>query len=947
MALSTLGSGEVLRPGTLVQTSGSAEEAGKEELVGQLGQILSYDHEADVFKVCTVDGGEGTFKASNLKLPDNLKRPGVGGAAESFDVLLGPRLQEDLLAEEIASCLFEKGFCVMRVCQRREDVEQAFLSVKELAHAGKLQRLPEEIEEGYLGNGNRGKIAWLDPDDKDTQHGLLKKSDAFISTIAALIQPFCADTIGKTVDERSPGLLSLSLTDDEEADYPPQDATDAILGSFLGTWRRSLLRVVHFMGPGTGAVTLEVSEEGDGKSLPFKQETVDINALPNTILIFRKGVFNYSCHYEEESLSLSSEFLEQTGPLVVTEWDGDARWLRFGEGPPGPNEENINVVNLSSRLMACWDEPEMYRSGLYGGCDAGQLIPITRWDVNFYFNPDSDAVLPWQTSTKHMSVVEGIELFDNKYFEIIVSEARSMDPMQRHVLEVGAHNLFKMGITKKYSNRNPHHAGCSVGLDKDDWDRVPDKLYEGGQNVQAIISNRFSFIFNLRGPNFVADTACSASLCATHLAKFTLVDRVIDKVEFHVALGIHQCLSPLPFVGCSQTHMTSPIGRCLTFNASAGGYMRGDGCSGMTLKFGYLPDDRDAIWRASQCGQNGRSATLTAPNGLAQEDVIWKSIREAKITPPESCVWNCHGTGTSLGDPIEVGAVRKVQIKQERPTTLVVTSNKTHTGHLEGGAAMTSLIGAVTQVMMGCAIPVCHFRQLNPHLESSAFDAFFNDGMNSYHYTQGNVHVSSFGFGGTNGHVIFWGEAVLATVADVETLFARRLRKMAPPEVRVNGNDPSLWEWDGPDKDVKKGDKYTITLRSDEPLDTPVKWIKEEDGEAIEDGEDETYVITGPFCDWQGEMMEDGPITGMRSITLEVPDSGALEFRFLRNGEEDEVIYPSIDKCTKRSTPILGPKKEDKGLEKNVWSVEGTPGTSIKIDLFMCRAKRSLMWMAV
>merc|ERR1719323_248909 len=100
-------------------------------------------------------------------------------------------------------------------------------------------------------------------------------------------------------------------------------------------------------------------------------------------------------------------------------------------------------------------------------------------------------------------MIEGVDLFDNKFFEIAVNETRSMDPMQRVTLEVGAKCLWKMGITKKIANRTPHHGGCSVGLDKDDWDKVPDKLYEGGQNVQAIISNRFSFIFNLRGPNFV------------------------------------------------------------------------------------------------------------------------------------------------------------------------------------------------------------------------------------------------------------------------------------------------------------------------------------------------------------------------------------------------------------------------------------------------------------
>ncbi|CAE6972893.1 ppsA [Symbiodinium sp. CCMP2592] len=539
--------------------------------------------------------------------------------------------------------------------------------------------------------------------------------------------------------------------------------------------------------------------------------------------------------------------------------------------------------------------------------------------------------------------VEGIELFDHKYFQIAINEARGMDPMQRHVLEVGAQNLFKMGITKDIASRTPHHAGVSVGLDKDDYDSLPKTPeLQGSANVQAIIANRFSFIFNLKGPNYVADTACSASLTATHLAKFMLRDQTIDKIEFHIALGIHQCLSPFPFVGSSQTHMTSA--RCRTFNATAGGYMRGDGCSGLTLKPGDLPDERDAIWRGSMVGQNGKSATLTAPNGISQEEVIWKAIREAKISPTESCVWSCHGTGTSLGDPIEVGAVRKIQNKEQRDTTLLVVTNKSQTGHLEGGAAMTSLLAAVFQVKASSAIPCCHLRQLNPHLDQTNFNAVFNSELNSYQYSQGNVHVSSFGFGGTNAHAIFWGENVYHAPSNAE-LYQKRIWSMSPPEVRVNGSDPALWDWDGPDQVILPGDKYSIEMNPDDPPNAPQRWFKEDTGVEHDEGEDEVYCLTGPFNEWDLEQMEDGPVPGLWTLTVKVPSSGQVEFRILRNGNEDEVIYPDMDKCSQKLTPIHGPSKDDQRNAKNTWLAEGIPGSSIKVDFFSCRGIRSINWM--
>mmetsp|Transcript_16213 Transcript_16213/g.38010 ORF Transcript_16213/g.38010 Transcript_16213/m.38010 type:complete len:552 (+) Transcript_16213:2-1657(+) len=544
-------------------------------------------------------------------------------------------------------------------------------------------------------------------------------------------------------------------------------------------------------------------------------------------------------------------------------------------------------------------------------------------------------------------MVEGVELFDNKYFEIILSEARVMDPMQRMVLETGAKNLFQMGITKKVSNRNPHHGGCSVGLDKDDWDRVPKcPEAEGGTNVQAIISNRFSFVFNLRGPNFVADTACSASLCATHLAKFTLLDRSIDKLEFHIAIGLHLCLHPSYFLGGKNNTMNSPIGRCLTFNATASGYMRGDGCSGITLKFGNH-EERDAIWRASMINQNGRSATLTAPNGLAQGEIIEKAITEAKMTAPESVIWSCHGTGTSLGDPIEVGAVRRCQIKQERPTLLMVLTNKTHTGHLEGGAAMTSLVAATLMCKSLIGVPINHFRQLNPNLEQSSFDAFFNNEMGDTHYTCGNVHISSFGFGGSNGHCIMWGQSLFG-IPDVPSALLKRLRRMKPPAVRVAGADPAEWEWDGPEKDIKPGDKYKIELDSTDAADAAIVWEKVADGAEIDgDGEDDVYAITGPFNEWDTDRMEDGPVTGLRTITLEVPASGEIEFRFVKNDDEEGgCLFPAMDKCTRKTAPILGPDmpKQDRTKEKTTWLAQAEPSELLKIDLFVCRGRKSVQW---
>merc|ERR1712176_650252 len=176
--------------------------------------------------------------------------------------------------------------------------------------------------------------------------------------------------------------------------------------------------------------------------------------------------------------------------------------------------------------------------------------------------------------------------------------------------------------------------------------------------------------------------------------------------------------------------------------------------------------------------------------------------REAQMKPPESTVWECHGTGTSLGDPIEVGAVRKVQIKTPREEPLMVGTIKSNIGHLEGGAAMSAQIKCIIQVSATTCCATNHFRTLNPHLEHAAFDAFFETEDALFHYNQGHSQVSSFGFGGSNGHAIFWGDSI-DQAPNIMAAMERRLKQAHAPEVRPVGSNPDNWDSDYPEVDSK------------------------------------------------------------------------------------------------------------------------------------------------
>lgn len=309
------------------------------------------------------------------------------------------------------------------------------------------------------------------------------------------------------------------------------------------------------------------------------------------------------------------------------------------------------------------------------------------------------------------------------------------------------------------------------------------------------------------------------------------------------------------------------------------------------------------------------------------------------MTPPESTVWECHGTGTSLGDPIEVGAVRKVQIRQQRPEPLMISTSKSNQGHLEGGAAMASMVKCVLECRHTKCVSSLHLRQLNPHLESAAFDAFYSSECSPFKYPQGHCQVSSLGFGGSNGHAIFWGKNI-TEAPDIKSQFMRRLRKMGPPEVRPVGDSPDEWETCMPDD--PNGNYYIVLDPSDAP-NAPIRWVKEEasDQPVIEDDdEDIFFCVTGNFNGWTDDRMEAGEVDGQFMTTVEVPSDGQVQFRFLQEGDAEKIVAPVEAYCTRKALPMEGP---DAGLT-NFWVVKAEPGTEVQIELFQKKGMRSVTW---
>jgi len=421
--------------------------------------------------------------------------------------------------------------------------------------------------------------------------------------------------------------------------------------------------------------------------------------------------------------------------------------------------EPIAVIGVGCRFPGGADTPERYWDLLASGVDAMTEVPKDRWDLAAYYDPNPDA--PGKMYAREGGFVDGIDRFDPQFFRISPREAMSLDPQQRLLLEVVWEAFEDAGQSADAIRGSD--TGFFMGLSWHDYERNvigmnPERLdaYAGMGNTQSIAVGRLAFVLGAHGPTMQVDTACSASLTAVHLACQSLRFREARMVA---AGGANLMISPMSTIFCCTIRALSPESRCKTFDASADGYARGEGCGVVVLK--RLSDavaDGDhirAVIRGSAINHDGPSSGLTVPNRRAQKRVIERALENARVDPLEVSYVEAHGTGTSLGDPIEIGALGDALGKNRPPDRpLRVGSVKTNFGHLEAAAGIAGLIKVVLSLERGEIPPHLHFRDPSPNIDWDAFPVTVPTERTPWAPGTRIAGVSSFGFGGTNAHVV-------------------------------------------------------------------------------------------------------------------------------------------------------------------------------------------------
>lgn len=420
---------------------------------------------------------------------------------------------------------------------------------------------------------------------------------------------------------------------------------------------------------------------------------------------------------------------------------------------------SIAVIGMACRFPQA-DSPEAYWKLLHDGVDAITEIPKERWNAEDYYSPEP--ATPGKMISKWGGFIEKPEWFDAPFFGVSPREAEALDPQQRLLLETAWEALENAGIPPSRLAESP--TGVFIGICTNDYSRpqssFPDGLnaYYGTGTAVSVAANRLSYFFDWRGPSVAVDTACSSSLVAIHLACQNLI---AGECDLALAGGVNLILSPDLNIVFSQARMLSPDGRCRTFDAAANGYVRGEGCGVVVLKKWSQAiaggDPILAVIRSSAVNQDGRSNGLTAPNGPSQESVIRKALEKAGLRPDRIDYVETHGTGTPLGDPIEVESIKSVLLQgREQDRICYIGSVKTNIGHLEAAAGIAGLMKVVLMLQHREIPPHLHFDRLNPHisLDGAPFAIATELRRFNRHSEPLRCGVSSFGFGGTNVHVI-------------------------------------------------------------------------------------------------------------------------------------------------------------------------------------------------
>ncbi|MFC5288227.1 amino acid adenylation domain-containing protein [Actinokineospora guangxiensis] len=424
-------------------------------------------------------------------------------------------------------------------------------------------------------------------------------------------------------------------------------------------------------------------------------------------------------------------------------------------GPVVPGHD-IAIIGFDGVFPNADDPDELWQLVLNGE-DALTEVPEDRWDLSAYYSDDAS---PGTVYLRRAGFIDDLTGFDAGFFRIAPSEAQWIDPQQRHLIMSAWRAMEDAGVSGRIAGRK---VGVFVGASYQHYrDQVVGDVVQtaaGLGNHNAILANRVSYFLDLAGPSMTIDTLCSSSLVALHTAVRSLRE---GECEQAVVSGVHMALSPQYFQLGSRLRSFSPSGASRAFDSRADGFVPGEGVVTVILKpLAEALRDGDrvhAVVKGTAVNHGGRTSGLTVPSSAAQQSVISSAIADAGIDPATIGLMEAHGTGTSLGDPIEIEGLTKAWRKHtDRTQFCAIGSLKSNIGHLEPAAGLAGLVKVVLAMRHRKIPPTAHVIRPNDHIQFETTPFYLSDRVTDWHAPAGHPRraaVSAFGMGGVNAHVV-------------------------------------------------------------------------------------------------------------------------------------------------------------------------------------------------
>jgi amino acid adenylation domain-containing protein len=432
----------------------------------------------------------------------------------------------------------------------------------------------------------------------------------------------------------------------------------------------------------------------------------------------------------------------------------------------GGGPDPVAVIGMACRMPGAAGDLEAFWELLSQGADPVIEVPAERWPAADYYDPSPGAPGRGVSRWGGFIASQDLRTFDAKHFRMTPREASALDPQQRLLLEVTWEALENAGLAP--AALKGRRVGVYVGICTDDYKnanlyREVETLdtYAGAGSLACTASGRLSYFFGWEGPNFAIDTACSSSLVALHVACQALR---AGECDYSVVGGVNAMLTPQLHVFLSKAGILSPTGRCHVFDAAADGYVRAEGCGMLVLQ--REPDALAAGRRVrarvlgTALNQDGASSSFSTPNGAAQRDLLRLAWAQAGVGAADLGYLEAHGTGTAVGDPIELEALAEALGSGRTPDDpLAVGSVKSNLGHLEAAAGVAAFIKVVLALEHGALPGNLHLREPNPRLDWQHLPLRVVDRTQPWPARGGRriAGISSFGFSGTNAHAVLEG----------------------------------------------------------------------------------------------------------------------------------------------------------------------------------------------